>query len=67
MLIAAASAYAAINTYTAKDPVVSPDKAGTATKPVSVGYMRGPDGDGHAARTARRAQQHHDQDLRPEG
>jgi hypothetical protein len=37
MLIAAASAYAAINTYTAKD-VVSPAKAGTAKKPVSVGY-----------------------------
>jgi hypothetical protein len=37
MLIAAASAYAAINTYTAKD-VVSPGKAGTAKKPVSVGY-----------------------------
>jgi hypothetical protein len=37
MLIAAASAYAAINTYTAKD-VVSPAKAGTPQKPVSVGY-----------------------------
>ena len=37
MLIAAASAYAAINTYTAKD-TVSPAKGGTANKPVSVGY-----------------------------
>lgn len=37
MLIAAASAYAAINTYTAKD-TVTPAKAGTAKKPVSVGY-----------------------------
>jgi hypothetical protein len=37
MLIAAASAFAAINTYTAKD-TVTPTKAGTAKKPVSVGY-----------------------------
>jgi hypothetical protein len=36
-LILAASAFAAINTYTAKD-VISPTKAGTPKKPVSISY-----------------------------